>query len=113
MTEYDISYSEKYSDGDYEYRHVFIPKDLARRVPKDRCLTENEWRHSFKVTMSRGWEHYGIHKPEPHVLLFRRPLGTDPSTGNVNEKLRKAEIEKYKKELKAKIEADQSVLLNS
>lgn len=25
--------------------------------------------------------HYEVHKPEPHVLLFRRPLGTDPRTG--------------------------------
>lgn len=32
--------------------------------------------------MSRGWEHYEIHRPEPHVLLFRRPIGTDPHTGN-------------------------------
>ena len=22
-----------------------------------------------------------MHKPEPHVLLFRRPIGTDPRTG--------------------------------
>jgi hypothetical protein len=22
-----------------------------------------------------------VHRPEPHVLLFRRPLGTDPRTG--------------------------------
>lgn len=27
--------------------------------------------------------HYEVHKPEPHVLLFRRPLGTDPRTGAV------------------------------
>lgn len=25
--------------------------------------------------------HYELHKPEPHILLFRRPLGTDPNTG--------------------------------
>ena len=25
-----------------------------------------------------GWEHYALHRPEPHILLFRRPLGTDP-----------------------------------
>ena len=27
--------------------------------------------------------HYEVHKPEPHVLLFRRPLGTDPRTGHI------------------------------
>ena len=26
------------------------------------------------VQQSAGWEHYAIHEPEPHVLLFRRPL---------------------------------------
>merc|ERR1719447_2452440 len=25
--------------------------------------------------------HYGIHKPEPHILLFRRPIGTNSRTG--------------------------------
>jgi hypothetical protein len=32
--------------------------------------------------MSRGWKHYHIHPPEPYILYFRRPLGTDPVTGN-------------------------------
>ena len=31
-------------------------------------------------------------RPEPHILLFRRPLGTDPKTGLVDEE--KAESEK-------------------
>ncbi|GAY58707.1 hypothetical protein CUMW_189020 [Citrus unshiu] len=22
----------------------------------------------------RGWVHYAIHPPEPHIMLFRRPL---------------------------------------
>ena len=48
---------------------------------KGRLLSENEWR-SLGVQQSRGWVHYEIHKPEPHILLFRRPLGTDPNTGN-------------------------------
>ena len=50
-------------------------------MPKGRLLSENEWR-SLGVQQSRGWVHYEIHKPEPHILLFRRPLGTDPNTGN-------------------------------
>jgi len=25
--------------------------------------------------------HYEIHRPEPHILLYRRALGTDPETG--------------------------------
>jgi cyclin-dependent kinase regulatory subunit CKS1 len=26
------------------------------------------------VQQSRGWVHYAMHKPEPHILLFRRPV---------------------------------------
>ena len=28
-----------------------------------------------------------FNRAEPHILLFRRPLGTDPRTGSVNEDL--------------------------
>ena len=34
---------------------------------------KNEWR-ALGVQQSRGWVHYAIHKPEPHIMLFRRPL---------------------------------------
>jgi len=34
---------------------------------------QNEWR-GIGVQQSRGWLHYAIHRPEPHILLFRRPL---------------------------------------
>lgn len=27
---------------------------------------------------SQGWVHYMIHEPEPHILLFRRPLPKKP-----------------------------------
>mmetsp|Transcript_16518 Transcript_16518/g.41779 ORF Transcript_16518/g.41779 Transcript_16518/m.41779 type:complete len:103 (-) Transcript_16518:940-1248(-) len=79
-----IQYSEKYTDEIYEYRHVILPHDFARMTPKGRLLTEQEWRQ-IGVQQSRGWEHYAIHKPEPHILLFRRPIGTDPQTGKVPE----------------------------
>lgn len=29
-----------------------------------------EWR-ALGVQQSRGWIHYAIHKPEPHIMLFR------------------------------------------
>ncbi len=70
-----IDYSDKYQDGKYEYRHVIIPKDHAKSMPKNRTLSEDEWR-KMGIQQSRGWEHYACHKPEPHILLFRRPLGT-------------------------------------
>ncbi|KAL0241557.1 hypothetical protein GEMRC1_006792 [Eukaryota sp. GEM-RC1] len=68
-------YSAKYYDNNYEYRNVVLTKDAANRVPKDRVMTEAEWRR-LGVRQSRGWEHFAIHKPEPHILLFRRPLSS-------------------------------------
>ena len=43
-------------------------------------MTEQEWR-ALGIQQSRGWTHYEMHKPEPHILLFRRARGTDPNTG--------------------------------
>ena len=77
-----IEYSEKYYDHIYEYRHVILPKDLSKKMTKDKLLSEEEWR-AIGVQQSRGWVHYCIYKKEPHVLLFRRPIGTDPDTGVV------------------------------
>ena len=70
-----IDYSEKYQDGKFEYRHVILAKEMSKNLPKNRTLTESEWR-GIGVQQSRGWEHYACHRPEPHILLFRRPLGT-------------------------------------
>ncbi|KAG6854736.1 transcription factor [Blastosporella zonata] len=77
-----IHYSDRYSDDEYEYRHVIIPKQLLKMIPKQffnpddtgtlRLLAEPEWR-GIGITQSLGWEHYEVHAPEPHVLLFRRP----------------------------------------
>ncbi|KAL3816972.1 hypothetical protein ACHAXA_011760 [Cyclostephanos tholiformis] len=75
--------------------HVILPKELAKTLPKARLLTENEWR-SIGVQQSRGWHHYAIHRPEPHILLFRRPLGTDPQTGEVDPELKRMALEEYK-----------------
>lgn len=80
----DIEYSEKYEDATYEYRHVILPKEIAKMLPiPHKILTEQEWR-SIGVKQSLGWEHYEVHKPEPHILLFRRLLGTDPRTGKLS-----------------------------
>jgi cyclin-dependent kinase regulatory subunit CKS1 len=81
-----IDYSEKYMDDSHEYRHVILPKELAKTMPRSRLMSEVEWR-GIGVQQSRGWAHYAIHRPEPHILLFRRPLGTDPVTGKVNPEL--------------------------
>merc|ERR1712232_1360077 len=92
-----IEYSEKYYDDKHEYRHVILPKEIAKMLPKDKLLQESEWR-GIGVQQSRGWSHYAIHRPEPHILLFRRPLGTDPTTGKVDPGLQKLAQEKYARE---------------
>jgi len=80
-----FQYSDKYFDEHYEYRHVILTPDLAKTLPKGKLLSEDEWR-KLGVQQSRGWVHYAIHRPEPHVLLFRRlltesPTGTHPAAG--------------------------------
>jgi cyclin-dependent kinase regulatory subunit CKS1 len=85
-----IHYSDRYSDDEYEYRHVILPKPLLKLVPKQffnpddsgtlRLLTETEWR-GIGITQSLGWQHYEVHAPEPHVLLFRRPINFDQANG--------------------------------
>eukprot|EP00892_Ulva_mutabilis_P003471 jgi/Ulvmu1/1496/UM011_0226.1 len=73
------AYSERYYDDYFEYRHVSLTMEQAQRLPKPmRILAEVEWR-TLGVQQSKGWVHYAVHRPEPHVLLFRRPkfYGTD------------------------------------
>ena len=74
-----ITYSNKYFDDDYEYRHVILPPHIARVMPRRRLLTEAEWR-ALGVQQSLGWENYAMYRPEPHILLFRRRLNAAPPT---------------------------------
>uniref|UniRef100_A0A7N4V7M0 Cyclin-dependent kinases regulatory subunit n=1 Tax=Sarcophilus harrisii TaxID=9305 RepID=A0A7N4V7M0_SARHA len=53
--------------------HVMLPRELSKQVPKTHLMSEEEWRR-LGVQQSLGWVHYMIHEPEPHILLFRRPL---------------------------------------
>lgn len=75
-----INYSTRYSDDNFEYRHVILPKHMLKVIPRDyfnqntgtlRILLEEEWR-GLGITQSLGWEHYETHTPEPHILLFKR-----------------------------------------
>lgn len=76
---------------------MILPKELARSIAKNTLLSEKEWR-GIGVQQSRGWQHYAVHRPEPHILLFRRPLGTDPATGKVNKAMALDAKAKYRKE---------------
>ncbi|TNN68997.1 Cyclin-dependent kinases regulatory subunit 1 [Liparis tanakae] len=62
MSHKQIYYSDKYDDEKYEYRHVMLPKDIAKRVPKTHLMSETEWRN-LGVQQSQGWVHYMIHQP--------------------------------------------------
>merc|ERR1711935_938420 len=73
MPKQNIYYSDKYEDENFEYRHVMLPKDSAKMVPKSHLMSETEWR-SLGVQQSQGWIHYMTHDPEPHILLFKRSL---------------------------------------
>jgi hypothetical protein len=39
---------------------------------------------------------YLHHRPEAHILLFRRPLGTDPQSGRVDPELARQARDEYK-----------------
>lgn len=41
----EIEYSDKYMDDYYEYRHVILPKEVYKKLPRSRLLVENV--HSF------------------------------------------------------------------
>lgn len=107
----------RYSDNEFEYRHVQLPKQMLKVIPKEyfdgsrgtlKLLWEEEWR-ALGITQvslyppplimvmstcatglqlrgfgrrsgladcvcagqSLGWEHYEVHEPEPHILLFK------------------------------------------
>lgn len=40
----EIEYSDKYKDDHYEYRHVLLPKEIFKKLPRNKLLSEMEWR---------------------------------------------------------------------
>ncbi|KAK6611977.1 hypothetical protein ACHAPC_000262 [Botrytis cinerea] len=83
-----LMFSYRYSDDQYEYRHVQLPKAMLKVIPKEyhdpqtgtlKLLWEEEWR-ALGITQSLGWEHYEVHEPEPHILLFKRSINYQPPT---------------------------------
>ncbi|KAI7864324.1 cyclin-dependent kinases regulatory subunit 1, partial [Spinellus fusiger] len=54
-------------------RHVILPLEIAKWLPHHDLLIEKEWRE-LGLKQSKGWEHYMVHAPEPHILLFKREL---------------------------------------
>ena len=95
-------YSEKYFDRDFEYRYVILHRSMSDKIveirEKGRYLTEEESR-DLGIIQSKGWVHYNYHIPEPHILLFRRPIGTNPRTGKVEAELKTKFFETEKKQI--------------
>ena len=87
MSRENIEYSEKFLDDEFEYRQVILPREWGSIVKEKGLLSEEEWR-KLGISQSKGWVHYATHPPEPHILLFRRPLGTDPRTGEIDKGLK-------------------------
>ena len=77
----EIEHSNKYYDDYYEYKHVILPEKIYKEFLKEKKLLTQEDCIKLGIKQSNGWEHYLIYENEPHILLFRRPLGTDPNTG--------------------------------
>lgn len=65
------------------YRHVILPIEMAKNVPKTHLMTETEWRN-LGVQQSPGWVHYMLHAPEPQVILFRRALTDETRLTDLN-----------------------------
>lgn len=53
----------------YAFRHVILPLDIARLVPKTHLLTETEWRN-MGVQQSPGWVHYMVHSPGKNTTFY-------------------------------------------
>lgn len=56
-----ILLSRSFCAFSFNFRHVMLPKDMAKALPQGRTLSETEWR-TAGIQQSRGWEHYAIHR---------------------------------------------------
>ncbi len=57
-----LQYSDKYNDDEFEYRHIILPKDVSKHIPRTHLMTESEWRN-LGIAQSPGWVHYMLHGP--------------------------------------------------
>lgn len=87
----EIVYTALYNDDLYEYRNVILPETTVMQMigltKGKRLIEDSEWR-KLRIQQSRGWVHCETHQPGSHILLFRRPHGTDPKRG-LNKSIRK------------------------
>ncbi|KAL9537621.1 hypothetical protein MBANPS3_011613 [Mucor bainieri] len=79
-----IMYSPYYQDDEFEYRHVVLPKNLARWLPQNQLLKKEEWV-----------------KPEPHILLFKREKNYLLKYGDHDPQYPPEEVESIKQQQQA------------
>lgn len=87
-----FEYSTVYADDKFEYRVVDGRGILPRKAGP--LMTTEEW-HELGIQMSKGWIHVSWSKEYPAQLIFKRPIGTNPATGNVDPVLREAALKKF------------------
>ena len=75
MSKKDIYYSDKYTDEKFEYRHVMLPKDLAKLVPKTHLMSEAEWRNlGVQQSLGRVLPHFFLRFAKSNCVLRLGPL---------------------------------------
>lgn len=55
------------------FRHVVLPKEMVKLVPKNHLMSEQEWR-GIGVQQSQGWIHYMTHQPGQYCLFFAKKV---------------------------------------
>lgn len=96
----EFEYGDKYNDATYEYRIVIAPDGFTskhiKNIASGTLFTEAEWK-AVGIQMSRGWEHALWFPAYQNTLLFRRPHGTHPTTGIVDETAKAKALEEFNK----------------
>ncbi|KAJ0316893.1 hypothetical protein COL5a_011352 [Colletotrichum fioriniae] len=67
-----IHYSARYSDSEYEYRHVQLPKAMLKAIPKD---YHDSSHGTLKLLWEEEWRALGITQvcpAAPHAASLRR-----------------------------------------
>ena len=61
------------------FKQHFVKGSFVISAPKtQRCSATASWCKYFDVQQSIEWQHYEIHRREPNILLFRRPIQQAP-----------------------------------
>lgn len=80
----------RYSDDEYEYRHVQLPKDMLKKIPADYFDTS---KGTLKLLWEQEWRSLGITQVCSTILLHFKGMGYLPvqerKTGGIKKKEKK------------------------